>query len=61
MNSLTLAKVAKSKSFTKIAVSEESETSADDQDLETGSMVFVRRQHHKNDLGKTKHGKKLLE
>ncbi|BET01399.1 Vacuolar protein sorting-associated protein [Nesidiocoris tenuis] len=55
LRTTTSSKVSKSRSFTKVAGSEESETSADEQDVETGSMMFIRRQQNKNEPGKIKY------
>ncbi|XP_014251025.1 vacuolar protein sorting-associated protein 13A-like isoform X2 [Cimex lectularius] len=50
----SMCKVAQSKSFQRVLNSEESETSADEQDVETGSMLFIRKRSHREHI-KTKH------
>lgn len=59
MNS-SLSKLSQSKSLSRVANSEESETSADEQDVETGSMMFIRKKQLRNDHKKSKHGKRFL-
>ena len=58
--SSSLSKLSQSKSFSRVANSEESETSADEQDLETGSMMFIRKRQIRNEHKKSKHGKLLI-